>query len=344
MDTTFSITKRQPYRFPAMILGLMFFLILGMGWSLINAASFPMNWADVADLLLGREGNVIHQHIIYSIRLPRTLTATFVGVGLGVAGLLMQSITRNPLASPSILGVSAGAAFAFAFASTGLLPWLESVPVLVVTFAGAAFAGTLVFFLAGLHTARPHPLRIILAGIALNFLFISLTRAAVIFADENAYGVLHWLTGSVANTDWDDALLVIPSVTIGFLVSVYLAFQLNLLKLGEELMRSVGGNLFRVRTISSIVVVLLIASSVSVAGPIAFVGLIAPHLARFLVGSDIRSQLPVTALLGANLVMYSDIASRYLSQGQETPVGIITTMIGALFFLGFVRLKMGEIR
>ncbi|BDU41029.1 FecCD family ABC transporter permease [Vibrio nigripulchritudo] len=342
MTGSFSFSEKSAIRTFVVCFALFSLLLFGASWSLINAPSFPMNWSDVSDFVLQQDGNAIHQQIISSIRLPRTLTAFLVGAGLAVAGLLMQSITRNPLASPSILGVSAGSAFAFAFASTGLLPWLAGVPILVVTFVGAALSGTLVFFLAGLHTARPHPLRIVLAGIALNFLFISLTRAAVIYADENAYGVLHWLTGSVANTDWEDTNLVMPCVLIGLFVSVYLSFQLNLLKMGEEMMRSVGGSVFKVRGLACFVIVLLIAGCVSVAGPIAFIGLIAPHIAFFLVGSDVRYQLPVAALLGANLVLFSDIASRYISPGQESPVGIITTLFGALFFLAFVRFKLGR--
>ncbi|MGF1761914.1 FecCD family ABC transporter permease [Aliivibrio kagoshimensis] len=330
---TVTLASRWRFSYLTKIAMLVVLILFGWSGSLILASNFPLTLTDVWQLLLGQAGNEIHQHIIYSIRMPRAFVAMLAGMGLAVAGLLMQSLTRNPLASPSIFGVSAGAAFAFAFASTGLLPWLSGVPILIVTMAGALLAGIMVFFLAGLHQSRVNPVRVVLSGVALNFLFISLTRAAVIFADEHAYGVMYWLTGSVANVGWSDVTLLLPTLIIGFLLSMYLSFQLNLLRLGESMMQSVGGKLWQVRTLSSLAIVVLIASCVSVAGPIGFVGLMVPHVARSWVGHDIRYLMPITLLIGGNLVLYADIGSRYINLGQENPVGIVTSLLGALFFL-----------
>ncbi len=319
------------------VAGLILLMLVGFVYALISASSFPLSLSDVIHLITGQSGNPIHQHIITSIRLPRALVAMFAGMGLAVSGLIMQSLTRNALASPSIFGVSAGAAFAFAFASTGLVPVLGKAPILLVTFIGALTAGILVFFLAGLHQTKVNQIRVVLAGVALNFIFISLTRAAVIFADEHAYGVLHWLTGSVANTGWKDVHLIVPVVVISLMLSGYLAFQLNLLRLGESMMQSIGGRLMLVRLLGSFIVVLLIAACVSAAGPIGFVGLMVPHISRYWVGYDIRKLIPITALLGGNLVIYADVVSRFIKHGQESPVGIVTTLLGALFFLGLAR-------
>ncbi|MBU2864374.1 iron chelate uptake ABC transporter family permease subunit [Reinekea forsetii] len=312
-------------------------LIFGMGWSLFVASQFDISWVDVSHFLLGEEGVAIHQYIIKDTRLPRVLSAAGVGAGLALAGLLMQALTRNPLASPSIFGVSAGAAFAFAFAATGILPWLSALPILVTTILGASTAGIAVFFLAGLYKQNVNPIRVVLAGVALNFLFISLTRAAVILADENAYGVLHWLTGSLGNVDWTHVQLLWPALLVGVILSIYLSFQLNLLALGEAMMKSLGGRLLWVRTLAALTIVLLIAVAVSVAGPLAFIGLVIPHICRAFVGTDIRVLVPTVAVFGANLLVYADAITRLISPLRDNPVGIVTSLFGALFFLALVR-------
>ncbi|MFC3703000.1 FecCD family ABC transporter permease [Reinekea marina] len=312
-------------------------LFVGMGWSLFVASQFDMSWIDVGHFLFGQEGEIIHQHIIKETRLPRVLSAAGVGAALALAGLLMQALTRNPLASPSVFGVSAGAAFAFAFAATGLLPWFSALPILIVTILGALIAGIAVFFLAGLYKQTVNPIRVVLAGIALNYLFISLTRAAVIFADENAYGVLHWLTGSIANVDWTHVRVIWPALLVGVAFSVYLSFQLNLLALGETMMKSLGGRLWWIRLLAAFTIILLIAAAVSVAGPLAFIGLVIPHICRAFVGTDIRMLVPTVAILGANMLVYADAMARLYSPGKENPVGIVTSLCGALFFLALVR-------
>lgn len=316
--------------FTPVVLGL---LVLGFGWSLFVGSDFEMGWIDVWHWLIGATGNEIHQHIIKEVRLPRVLCAVGVGASLAVAGLLMQALTRNPIASPSVFGVSAGASFAFAFASTGLIGWFSALPILVVTFIGASIAGLAVFFLAGLHQHQVNPVRVVLAGVALNFLFLSLTRAAVILADESAYGVMHWITGTIANVDWSHVQVLYWSLLVGLAAALYLSYQLNLLALGESMMKNLGGKLALVRIGTSLTLILLIAASVSVAGPIAFIGLVIPHLSRSLVGHDLRLLVPVCALLGANLLVYADAITQLLARGSESPVGILTNFIGASFFL-----------
>lgn len=344
-----SASLKQPpasrWRSPLVMTGInlvgIALLIVGMGWSLFVASQFDMGWEDVGHFLFGhitgQQGELIHQHIIKETRLPRVLSAAGVGAALALAGLLMQALTRNPLASPSIFGVSSGAAFAFAFASTGLLPWLSALPILATTFIGACLAGIAVFFLAGLYQQQVNPVRVVLAGIALNYLFISLTRAAVIFADEHAYGVLHWLTGSVGNVNWTHVHTLWPALGIGLALSIYLSFQLNLLALGESMMKSLGGNLWWVRSLSAFTIILLIAAAVSVAGPIAFIGLVIPHICRFFIGNDIRLLVPSVTIFGANLLVYADALAQLYGPGRENPVGILTSLFGALFFLALVR-------
>lgn len=313
------------------VLGIAFFISLF--FSLTAFSQFSLQASDLFKVIFNFNASDINQQIIVGLRLPRTLVAILVGIAMATAGLLMQGITRNPLASPSVFGVSAGAAFAFAFASTGLIPWLTHIPVLFITMAGALICGVLVFFLGGLHLTQVNPIRVVLAGVALNYLCISMTRAAVIFADENAYGVLHWLIGSVSNTSMADVYTLLPGTSIGLVLAVLLAHHLNLMHLGEELMNSLGASAKQIRILASIAVILLIASAVSVAGPVGFIGLMIPHIARAMIGQDYRWLVPLCALLGATLMLIADIFSRVIRFPDDSPIGIITSVIGALFFL-----------
>ncbi len=308
-------------------------LIASLLFSLIAFSQFPLSLSDIWPLIFNPSGDSLNQQIIVELRLPRTLVALLVGIAMSIAGLLMQGITRNPLASPSVFGVSAGAAFAFAFSATGLLPGLSHIPVIFITMTGALLAGVLVFFLGGLHQKNANPIRVILAGVALNYLCISMTRAAVIYADENAYGVMHWLIGSVSNSSIKDVYSMLPGTIFGVVIAILISHKLNLLRLGDEMLNSLGGNTQRLRMIASVATIVLIASAVSVAGPIGFIGLVVPHIARAIIGQDFRLLLPLCALLGATLMLISDSFSRIIRFPDDSPVGIITSAVGALFFL-----------
>ncbi len=317
-------------------------LLVAFGLALTSYSQFDLRLRDVVTLVLAFDPDNLKHQVIASLRLPRALAATFVGAALAVAGLVMQGMTRNPLASPSVFGVSSGAALAFAVSATGLIAWVAALPLLLVTFCGAGLAGVLVFFLGGLHRTPIHPVRVILAGVALNFLFLSMTRGAVILADENAYGVFHWLTGSLGNVTFDDVRLVVPWTVLGLAGALWLGQPLNLLRLGEERMQNLGGGLRQVRWLGSLVVVLLVAAAVSVAGPIGFVGLMVPHIARALIGSDYRLLVLACALLGAILLLVADTLARGLRFPNDSPVGILTTLLGAGFFLFLARRKILE--
>lgn len=317
-------------------------LLIAFGLALVSFSQFELAWWDLVSLALAFDAGNLNHQVLLSLRLPRALAAVFVGAALAVAGLVMQGMTRNPLASPSVFGVSAGAALAFAVSATGLVAWVSALPLLLATFCGAGLAGVLVFFLGGLHRTPIHPVRVVLAGVALNFLFLSMTRGAVILADENAYGVFHWLTGSLGNVTFDDVRLVAPWTVLGLAGAVWLSQSLNLLRLGEERMQNLGGGLRRVRWLGSLVVILLVAAAVSVAGPIGFVGLMVPHIARALVGTDYRLLVPACALLGAILLLVADTLARGLRFPNDSPVGILTTLLGAGFFLFLARRKMLE--
>ncbi|EQL85377.1 fecCD transport family protein [Vibrio parahaemolyticus SBR10290] len=304
-----------------------------IGWS-----NFSLSVNDLTSYWFAfDEGNMLHQ-ILATLRAPRTYAGLLIGASLAVSGVLMQGLTRNPLASPSILGINAGAACFMALASIGVPFFSQLNPIINAVF-GALLSGGAVMLLGGFFSARSHPLRLVLAGIAISALLIGLTRASVILADDMAYSVLHWLTGSLSAVDSQQWLQLWPLATLGLVLSMGLARNLNLLALGDEVAVGLGGNIRLTRLISGLAVVLLAGTSVAIAGPIGFVGLLVPHLVRPIVGHNYHILIPVSALCGAALVTWSDALSRAIAFPAETPVGVITALLGTPCFIAIAMRK-----
>ncbi|MFW1143848.1 FecCD family ABC transporter permease [Vibrio parahaemolyticus] len=298
-----------------------------IGWS-----NFSLSGNDLTSYWFAfDEGNMLHQ-ILATLRAPRTYAGLLIGASLAVSGVLMQGLTRNPLASPSILGINAGAACFMALASIGVPFFSQLNPIINAVF-GALLSGGAVMLLGGFFSARSHPLRLVLAGIAISALLIGLTRASVILADDMAYSVLHWLTGSLSAVDSQQWQQLWPFATLGLVLAMGLARNLNLLALGDEVAVGLGGNIRLTRLISGLSVVLLAGTSVAIAGPIGFVGLLVPHLVRPIVGHNYHILIPVSALCGAALVTWSDALSRAIAFPAETPVGVITALLGTPCFI-----------
>jgi iron complex transport system permease protein len=307
-------------------------LLLTFAASLIAWSSFPLNFTHLYAYLFHFDNTSIEQQILATTRLPRLLTGMLIGSNLAVAGLLMQGLTRNPLASPSVLGINAGAACFIALSSIGI-HILGDVSSLLAAAIGGTVSGGLVILLGGFFSARANPLKLVLAGIAINALLIGITRAAVILADDRAFSVITWLAGSLANISWEDWHTLWPSSVLGLLIALYVAKNLNLLALGNDVAVSLGINVGITRLLACIAIVLLTASSVAVVGPIGFIGLIVPHIARKLVSNNFLILLPVSALLGSCLIAWADTLSRSIAFPAETPVGVITALIGTPFFV-----------
>ncbi|EQM45119.1 fecCD transport family protein [Vibrio parahaemolyticus NIHCB0757] len=304
-----------------------------IGWS-----SFSLSVNDLTSYWFAfDEGNMLHQ-ILATLRAPRTYAGLLIGASLAVSGVLMQGLTRNPLASPSILGINAGAACFMALASIGVPFFSQLNPIINAVF-GALLSGGAVMLLGGFFSARSHPLRLVLAGIAISALLIGLTRASVILADDMAYSVLHWLTGSLSAVDSQQWQQLWPFATLGLVLAMGLARNLNLLALGDEVAVGLGGNIRLTRLISGLAVVLLAGTSVAIAGPIGFVGLLVPHLVRPIVGHNYHILIPVSALCGAALVTWSDALSRAIAFPAETPVGVITALLGTPCFIAIAMRK-----
>jgi ABC-type Fe3+-siderophore transport system permease subunit len=312
---------------------------LGLFWvSLFALSPFSIRQTDAWDGLftLGREGGNI-AYIVAQLRVPRALCAALVGACLGVAGALMQGITRNRLASPSLFGVTAGAALGLALFSTGLVALPFPGGALLMTCVGGALAWITVFSLGGAWSAATTQGRLVLAGVAVAALCAALTRLTVILVEAQAQSVLNWLAGSLANVGAEQLLLLWPCTLIGLMLAIACAPRLNLINLGEDAARSLGVRIGALRLLVFVVSLLLVGASVCAVGPIGFVGLIAPNIARQWLGNDYRWLVPISAALGAAIVLASDLVSRAVAFPVETPAGVVTALIGAPFFLFLAR-------
>ncbi|MDA0154447.1 iron chelate uptake ABC transporter family permease subunit [Vibrio sp. Makdt] len=321
-----------PWRVTVFTLSVLCLMLSGYAASMLGWSNFSLTLSDLVDYWFAFDtSNMTHQ-ILATLRAPRAYAGLLIGASLAVAGLLMQGLTRNPLASPSILGINSGAACFMALAAIGVPVVSELNPILNAVI-GALLSGGAVMILGGFFSARSHPLRLVLAGIAITALLIGLTRAALILADDMAYSVLHWLTGSLSTVDDEQWRMLWPPIIAGLGLAISLARNLNLLALGEEVAVGLGSNIRLTRFMCSVTIVLLAGASVAIAGPIGFVGLLIPHLVRPMVGHNYHVLIPVSAMAGAALVSWSDALSRAIAFPTETPVGVITALLGTPCFV-----------
>lgn len=281
--------------------------------------------------------NGSNEHLlIQTARVPRALIAASVGACLAVAGALMQVITRNPIASPSTLGVNSGAAFFIILASGWL--GLSGIQALTwVALIGAALSGAVVFLLGSLGRDGMTPIKITLAGASMAAFFYSLTQGLMLSDGKMFDQVLVWLVGSVTGRGTEQLLNVLPYMGIGMVLALLLAGQLNVLAMGETVAQGLGQRTGLIKALAAAAVILLAGGSVAVAGPIAFVGIIIPHIIRHFVGADHRWILPYCALTGAILLVSADIGSRYIAMPKEIPVGVMTAILGVPFFVYIAR-------
>lgn len=298
----------------------------------VSYGEYPVPPLATIKTILGLEsGNSDYGFIIRTLRLPRTLVAFCVGVGLAIAGTITQGITRNPLAAPNIIGVNAGASLA----AVALLVIFPSAPISllpVVAFAGGLTVAILIYFLA--WKGGSSPVRLILVGIGLNVIAGALTNLMITFGNiNNVSQALVWLTGSVYGRSWEQLLTLLPWLAIFGLVALVMARELNVLSLGDDVARGLGNRIEWQRGILLLTSVALASASVATAGSIGFVGLMAPHLSRKLVGGTQEGQLPTAAMIGGMLVVIADLLGRMLLAPTELPCGLITAAIGAPFFI-----------
>lgn len=277
--------------------------------------------------------------IIRTLRVPRALIAALVGGALGVAGAIMQGLTRNPLAEPGILGVNAGAALAVVGA-VFFLGVSSLTTYALFAFVGAGLAAAVVYALGSMGRGGMTPMKVTVAGAAMAALLSSLTTAMLILNQRTLDEIRFWLAGSVAGRDLDLLLQVLPYIAVGLLLAFSLGRQITTLNLGDDVATGLGQRTAWIKALAAVAVVLLAGSAVAVAGPIGFVGLIVPHLVRFFIGVDYRWILPYSALFGAILLVGADVAARLVLRPQELPLGVMTAFLGAPFFIYLARWRV----
>lgn len=274
--------------------------------------------------------------VIRTVRLPRALIAAAVGASLAIAGVLMQALTKNPLSSPDILGVNAGAALTVVIAITifgvsnlQLFTWMS--------FIGAAIAAISVYMIGSVGRDGLTPMKLTLAGAAMTAMIASLTQGLLVSNEALLDQVLFWLAGSVAGRSLDNLVAVLPYLVFGWALAQLVSGKVNVFSMGEDVSKGLGLNTAILKLTIGIIIILLAGGSVAVAGPIGFIGIVIPHITRFIVGIDHRWLIPFAALNGAILLIAADIASRYILMPQEVPVGVMTAIIGTPFFIYIAR-------
>jgi iron complex transport system permease protein len=271
------------------------------------------------------------ENIILLIRMPRVLLGLLVGASLGLAGVTTQGVFKNPMADPYILGISSGAALG---ASVVILFGADKVPLGIMSgaFVGALLGAFIVFNIARTHNRIPVE-TLLLAGIAVSAFFAACTYFLMFISGHKLNQIVFWVMGALWNGSWDDVLIIIPFLVIGAGVIYAYARDLNIMLLGEEDASHLGTDVSRVKTVLLIASALLAAAAVSVSGIIGFVGLIIPHIMRLILGPDHRLLIPASLLSGAMFLTLADTFARVVMQPTEMPVGIVTAVIGAPFFV-----------
>jgi len=299
----------------------------------VGARTIPL--ATTVQAVLAFDPGIEDHVVISELRLPRTAIVLAVGAALGLAGALMQGLTRNPLADPGLLGVNAGAALAVVAAAA--LGWSTGSTRVWFALAGAALAGALVTTIGSSGRGGATAVKLAVAGAACSALLGSVTAALVNLDAAALDQYRFWVAGSVAGRDLDALATVAPFLVAGLVLGLASARALDGMALGDDVARSLGLPVAGARAVAATAVVLLCGAATAVAGPIWFVGLAVPHLARRLTGPDHRWLLPASLLLGAVLLTVADVVGRVVVRPGELEVGIVTALLGAPLFIAFVR-------
>lgn len=281
----------------------------------------------------------LDMQLVRDLRLPRAICTALIGGFLGITGAMMQGVTRNPIAEPSIMGVSQGATLAVAI--MGMSPSLYGVlGNTVAALIGASVSGFLVLLFSIQNARNMNISRLLLAGTALSTFFISLASVIAILSNKSQ-NLAYWVSGGFRTATWKSVWLLLIVGGICTLLALMLSSRINIVNLGEDVAIGLGENPVRVRVYTLLLIIPLCAISVSVAGCIGFVGLIIPHVVRRIVGVDYRYIMPVSFLAGGCLLIWADVAARLVNEPYETPIGLFTALIGIPFFIHLVRKERG---
>lgn len=297
----------------------------------LSTGSLLLSFKTVWSSLWGSRANDDHW-VVATIRLPRAYIAMAVGAGMAVAGACLQSLTRNPLASPELLGVNQGAALAIVismFAMPGSSLWQYN----LCAFAGGCLAASFIFALGTAGRRALNPMRFLLAGTAISLFIHSLTQGVLVLNERSIDEMRFWLAGSVTGRGMEPLWQTLPAIAAGLIGALSLGTRMNVLQMGDEMAAGLGNNIRASKALLFFVSVLLTSACVTLAGPIAFIGLAAPHLVRSFSGTDYRWIVIHSVWFGAVLLLAADIAGKLIRHPAEVPVGIMTILFGAPFFI-----------
>lgn len=316
-----------------LILGIILLVLLA-----ILSIRFGANQNDnstVFNAIFNYHSNDINQRIIRDIRIPRVIGAILIGAALAGSGALMQSVTKNPMADSGILGINSGAALMLTL-SFVFFPHLSTQATTIFSVFGAAFTSILVFIISSLKKSQMSPTILVLAGMAISAFFTAISEGLALIMHLKQ-DLAFWHFGGVSAVSWSQLNNLGPWIFVGLAILLLLAPSLNLLHLSDDSIKSLGKNINVIRILALFCVVILSGISVSLVGAVAFVGLIVPHIAKFLIGTDYRQIIPLTLILGADLTVCADLVARMINPPNETPFGLIISLIGVPFFIYLAR-------
>lgn len=315
-------------------------LAFGLALSIAFGAA-DISLATVWDAVFHYNADLQEHLIIHELRMPRALAGALTGACFAVAGALMQGMTRNPLADSGLLGLNSGAALALAlcFAFAPGMPYLV---IIVWCFVGAGVAAGIVYGIGSLSKGGLTPVRLVLAGAAVSALFTALSEGVALYF-RIGQDLAFWYAGGLAGTKWTQLDAILPWTAVALVLSMMLSRSITLLSLGEEVASGLGLNIGRTRVFALLLVLVLAGTAVSAVGAVAFVGLLIPHVTRYLVGVDYRFIIPCSAVLGALLIVLADIGARMIDPPYESPIGALIALIGVPFFLYLARRERREL-
>lgn len=301
----------------------------------ISLGAKNIAFSKVVDVLLGNDPDSLEAAIILQ-RIPRTVFGILAGGALGISGALMQSITRNPIADPSILGVNTGASL-FVVAGIAFFNITVAYQYIWLGITGAGVTAVFVYSVASMGKDGATPLKLALSGSAVSIVLGSLVSTIMLPNNRVMEAFRFWQVGSIGSATWENIMLISPFLLVGFITSMFISGYLNNLALGDEAATALGTNVVMTRTIGALASVLLCGATTALAGPIGFVGLIIPHIIRLIFGSEMSKMLPLSFLGSALLMLISDVIGRIISLPGETEVGIVTAVLGAPVFILAIR-------
>ena len=275
--------------------------------------------------------------IIRTVRLPRVLLCILIGASMAISGLIMQNLTRNPLASPQILGINSGATLSVVVIMV-FFPLLGYKAKILGAFLGAGVIGLFVHVIGTVKNLSP--LKITLVGISIQLFLSSITKSIMLFNESKTSDLVFWMIGGVHHAQFIHIMAILPWFILSIVLTILISNSMDTLKMGDSVAISLGENVKLTKTVATIVVILLSSSSVAIAGPISFIGLITPHIISKLGGRNFRQNFILCGIYGANLLLLSDIISKILKYPYESPVGIVTSFIGAVFYIFLANKEM----